>query len=419
MRKLILEIIFIIAFLGISINSFSQGKNVLVVLQDQENPSVFKLLDWTENKPFKTAVASIMDPFLETAENRKTNFQAAGKYSNVILLTDKKCKEQFLFKTLQNETRKGNIIDLLIIGHGSTEKLLLKGEYLTGGEDGNIRKMKQKNGGKKFNLRLVYMCNCKAASLNDDWLEIGADVSVGSIRNNYMPEPQITFFFQDFLNSNKTVSACARDSWENSKPFFAAIPQYYEVKDGYSKFSESRPVVKGTKDLKFGQNSDSQNIGFECNKGYKIKHVKTKDVKVKDRVYLSNMMGGIVAATTTILNPVSETVNLNNNFIYKTWKIEKIAGLQNRYWIVLKGKNSTNRPVLQGATNNNDETVVQAAEKGITVMSTHQHWDIQELPDGNYTIRNVGNGKYLYVKNNGDVILNNPGNYKKHYWEFE
>ena len=38
------------------------------------------------------------------------------------------------------------------------------------------------------------MMNCVGSSLNQAWIDAGAKVSSGAIRNNYLPEPT-TFFF--------------------------------------------------------------------------------------------------------------------------------------------------------------------------------------------------------------------------------
>lgn len=198
-------------------------KKVLIVLQ--ENSGRVPL---PENipEPMRDAVYAVIDGLAETFEDIKTTLQGAGRYDLVELLTDKACRRHRLRDALIAHTRKGRVIDLLILGHGSPEVLQLYGrDRLRGGENGNIRSLlteARRRGVQKLNLRMVYMCNCNASTLNDDWIAIGAQASVGSRHRDFMPEPMTTFFLQNFLSGQKVADA-ARNAYQTSIPFWLAL----------------------------------------------------------------------------------------------------------------------------------------------------------------------------------------------------
>jgi len=173
----------------------------------------------------ESLIYSVLDSLAESTENVIRSLQAAGHYNYVVLLTDADCTREKLLFELVKQTKKGRVIDLIILGHGSSESLKLHNEYLTGGNTGNIRSLSvdaEELGCASLNLRLVSMCNCYASSVNDDWLSIGAEVSVGATNNNYMPEPMMTFFIHNWISGMKAKEA-AQKAYEASIPFFTVI----------------------------------------------------------------------------------------------------------------------------------------------------------------------------------------------------
>jgi len=42
------------------------------------------------------------------------------------------------------------------------------------------------------------MMNCVGSSLNQAWIDAGAKASSGALRNNYLPEPTMYFFWQNW-----------------------------------------------------------------------------------------------------------------------------------------------------------------------------------------------------------------------------
>lgn len=259
-------LVLLIAFIQlISTNAIiAQGKNVLIVLQEN-NGSPF-LVSWIPDQQTRADANRVIDALAETFEDFKVKLQAAGRYDNVIYLTDVNCTRAKLVQNLKTQSAANNIIDLLILGHGTTELLALKNETLTGGPNGNIRSMKTENGNVNYKLRLVYMCNCKGGSTADEWLSIGAQTVVGCVKNNYMPEPQTTWFFDDFLLKNKPASACANDSWTASKPFYSVLPRYQSIDEGSTLIDCSKPTVYGNTSLRF----DAKRLGVGDSKTFTI-----------------------------------------------------------------------------------------------------------------------------------------------------
>jgi len=195
----------------------------LIVLQ--ENSGRVELPDGVP-APLRDAIFAVIDGLAETFEDIKTTLQSANRYDVVYLLTDNLCSRSQLLDALVTETRRNRTIDLIVLGHGSNEKLVMKKKPdLSGGASGNIRSLltnAQSHGVNKLNLRMVYMCNCYGSTLNDDWVAIGAKASVGSKINDYMPEPMTTFFIHNWLGGQK-VGDAARNAYQATIPFYAAI----------------------------------------------------------------------------------------------------------------------------------------------------------------------------------------------------
>ncbi len=247
------------------------GKNtVLIVLQENTGK-----LSFTPEipEPFRSTLNNVVDGLAENFENIKTKLQLADRYEKVILLTDAACTRANLLNNLIAQTKLGKTVDLLVLGHGgntqdgSTYFLVLKNELLPetdvtlkfGGVSKSYKGIRslitearsREGSGFNFNLRLVYMCNCKGGNTNDSWLSIGAKTVVGALNNNYMPEPQITYFFNDFVINGKTAAQAANDSWSASRPFYSVIPYMQQIENGMTRIDCSKMKVDGNASLRF------------------------------------------------------------------------------------------------------------------------------------------------------------------------
>lgn len=171
-------------------------------------------------------IYTVVDGLAETFEDVKTTLQSANRYDAVHLLTDNLCSRNQLLNALIIETQKNRTIDLIVLGHGSNENLAMKRRpNLTGRPGGNIRSLltdAQSRGVDRFNLRMVYMCNCYGSTVNDDWVAIGAKASVGSKMNDFMPEPMTTFFIHNWLAGQKVKDA-ARNAYQATIPFYTLV----------------------------------------------------------------------------------------------------------------------------------------------------------------------------------------------------
>ena len=195
----------------------------LIVLQ--ENSGVTPL-DSSIPPVVRDQIRAIIDRMAEKFEDIKISLQGSGHYDVIHLLTDNHCTRTALLNALVDETQKGRTIDLIVLGHGTPEKLKLKRTpHLTGGESGKIRSLlpdAQRKGVDEIRLRLVYMCNCYGSTVNDDWLAMGAQVSVGARAIDWMPEPMTTYFVRYWL-AGETAHEAARKAYDRTKFFFLPI----------------------------------------------------------------------------------------------------------------------------------------------------------------------------------------------------
>ena len=221
----------------------------LIVLQ--ENSGQVELPDGVP-APLRDTIFAVIDGIAETFEDIKTTLQSANHYDVVHLLTDNLCSRSQLLNALATETQRNRTIDLIVLGHGSNEILVMKRKpNLSGGSSGNIRSLlteARNRGVNKLNLRMVYMCNCYGSTLNDDWIAIGAKASVGSKMNDYMPEPMTTFFVHNWLGGQKVRDA-AKNAYQATVPFYVAVyPPTTKIR--YKKIKVPYPCPTWTDPLK-------------------------------------------------------------------------------------------------------------------------------------------------------------------------
>jgi hypothetical protein len=231
------------------------ANRTLILLQ--ENSGRSSLTDFLPDY-IQAQADAIVDTFVETSESANFQSLASGSYQRFINLSDTNCTRARLLSTLITQSVDGYTVDLAVLGHGSSERLVLNSGSLTGGLTGNLRSMltearAQRGAAFNFKLRAVHMCNCFGSTLNDDWLAIGAQVSVGSRRNNYMPEPMLSYFWNGFVKSDKRVSQASSDSYSSSVPLWSVVPGYNTIDplSGMTKIQESLPIVAGNGNLIF------------------------------------------------------------------------------------------------------------------------------------------------------------------------
>ncbi len=275
-------------FLSTGILQAQPGKNtVLIVLQENTGKLSFAQ---SIPEPFRSTLNNVVDGLAENFENFKAKLQLSDRYEKVILLTNTACTRANLLTNLIAQTKLGKTVDLLVLGHGGSTQsgntffLVLNNDERLPEDDviltiGKVNKSFKgirslitdaratQGSAFNFNLRLVYMCNCKGGNTNDAWLSIGAKTAVGTVHNNYMPEPQITYFFNDFVINGKTAQQAANDSWAASRPFYSLIPQMQGREDNLTLIDCSKMKVDGDASLRFA----SSKLGVNESKSFVIK----------------------------------------------------------------------------------------------------------------------------------------------------
>lgn len=157
----------------------------------------------------REALTTATDRLIETAELTVNRYSSAapGQFSEVVILRDSTSSYNDLKGKLITLSRAGKIIDLFILTHGGNDSI-----SVPGGVNGDkIREMKTEFG-KPLSIRSVYMMNCVGSSLNQAWLDAGAKVSSGAMKNNYLPEPSMYLFWQ---------------AWKNGQTFENAVTSAY------------------------------------------------------------------------------------------------------------------------------------------------------------------------------------------------
>ncbi len=246
------------ALITLSLVAHSQNRTMIAVQSEAVLDGQLGLKNYMTEAQF-TTVRNIANAAVNTFTTGKSNFQGAGKYQRIVSLTGSKCKRVNLLDSLIKQSSDNYTVDLYIFGHGGPESLLLNGENLTGGSNGNIRSLladaRQKTGNSSFNfkLRLVYMGDCFGSSLNDDWLAIGAKTSVASLHLDYMPEPMAYSFAHNFVNNRKSVKDAANIAFNDAKTFWTVssrLAQLAGVNIGYTSTNDPKCEFWGDNTLK-------------------------------------------------------------------------------------------------------------------------------------------------------------------------
>jgi GH24 family phage-related lysozyme (muramidase) len=220
-------------------------------------------------------ITDFTDNLLETVELSANRYSAAKPdlFGDVVILRAGTASYQDLKGKLLALSRAGKIVDLFILTHGSDKFI-----YVAGGiDDQKIRAMKAENG-KPLSIRSVYMMNCVGSSLNQAWIDAGAKVSSGALRNNYLPEPTMFFFWknwQEGQNFENAVTSAYRKTInlmnDGIRTFLRQLPipsadslavhldfeNLDFVKDSAPVIQGQRSITINTDDLSFSQSTSS------------------------------------------------------------------------------------------------------------------------------------------------------------------
>jgi GH24 family phage-related lysozyme (muramidase) len=221
----------------------------------------------------RAKIRGFTDNLLETAELAANRYTAAkpDSYSDVVVLRDATAVYSELKSQLIALSQAGKIIDVFILTHGGENVICLAGSVT--GE--NIRQIKAEYG-KPLSIRAVYMMNCYGSTLNQAWLDAGAKVSSGSKLINYLPEPTMFFFWQNW-KEGQTFESAATSAYKSTvqamndavRNFLIGLPvpgtSLLAGSFDFSSFDfvqQSAPVIQGqgsltisTDDISFSQST--------------------------------------------------------------------------------------------------------------------------------------------------------------------
>ncbi len=152
----------------------------------------------------RDTIKGFTDTLLESAELAVNRYSSASPehFGSVSVLRNSTATDTDLKDKLISLAKEGKLIDVLILTHGSDDRIAINGD-VTGAK---IRQMRAEYG-KPLSIRSVYMMNCVGSSLNQAWIDAGAKVSSGALRNNYLPEPTTFFFWQNWKAGQNFESA--------------------------------------------------------------------------------------------------------------------------------------------------------------------------------------------------------------------
>jgi GH24 family phage-related lysozyme (muramidase) len=174
-------------------------------------------------------LTKLTDNLIETLELSINRYDAAKPkfFGDVVTLRDGTSSYNDLKNKLLDLSRNSRIIDLFVLTHGSGDFISVPG----GINSDKIRALKSELGS-PLSIRSVYMMNCVGSSLNQAWIDAGAKVSSGAIRNNYLPEPTMFFFWKN---------------WKAGQTFESAVTSAYRqtinvMNDAVRNFISSLPI---------------------------------------------------------------------------------------------------------------------------------------------------------------------------------
>jgi hypothetical protein len=76
----------------------------------------------------RASIETVVDQVAETFEDMKNDLQGVGRYDKVVLLTDANCTCAQLVANLAAYSKKNATIDLIVLGHGTDDGLVIHGD---------------------------------------------------------------------------------------------------------------------------------------------------------------------------------------------------------------------------------------------------------------------------------------------------
>ncbi len=180
--------------------------------------AIDNLVDYVDQR-----IRQATDELLESAEMALNRYSEAtpDPYGEVVVLRNGRALYNQLKDTLIRLTEANKVVDLFVLTHGGSNGIMLEGnQWVPRSDIGEIRTVH--NGGRPVRLRAVYQMNCVGSALNQTWIDIGAKVVVGSARNNFIPEPMMYFFFQNW-KAGRSFTDAVTDAYQRTIETIEAV----------------------------------------------------------------------------------------------------------------------------------------------------------------------------------------------------
>ena len=227
-----------------------------------ENTGYLQSLDNLLPNELKNAARRVIDFTAEIFEEANAHTLFDEPYDKVVCLIDTQCTKKKIKEKII-ALGKSYILDMAILGHGSVKNgdayLVLHGDELL--RENDVRQWSGAIEFQKLKLGLVYMTNCKGSKFNDTWRKLGFKTSIGSVNNNYMPEPMFTTFWAEWtkgitaIEASKRSYSTAQSIWQVVYPPTIKMvrTQSYPFIELHAttnkKIKDSKPVVAGSRNF--------------------------------------------------------------------------------------------------------------------------------------------------------------------------
>ncbi|MEO8002481.1 MAG: hypothetical protein ABI644_11445, partial [Arenimonas sp.] len=232
----------------------STQKTALLVFQENSGnlgTTVFGPLLDNLSAATKKQIEDGVDFFIEEFEKEFSGFAASAgrEYNRVDFLEDATAvPDQFKAK-IKELVNQDYTIDIITIGHGSNKRLVgFQGASIT---DQTLRDLRNEVG-RALPIRMVYMMNCRGSTLNSAWINAGAQVSGGSLGDNWMPEPMLHNFWKNWVGGMNFADAIS-DAYKSTRGIWSFI--YKDLTlipagvNATQALNDSEPVFQGNGSL--------------------------------------------------------------------------------------------------------------------------------------------------------------------------
>jgi hypothetical protein len=149
----------------------------------------------------------------EWAAKRRIMKKVKRHYGKIYWLVGKRATRQRFFESIRHAARNEKIVDVLLFAHGMSELVAFHGGHVC---DGEIYYELFSRGGEA--VRMVYQMNCFGASLNDDWLQAGANGVTGPVGYNIFPTIHMPEYLKRWCRGEDMCTA-AHKAYRKAKPY--------------------------------------------------------------------------------------------------------------------------------------------------------------------------------------------------------